>query len=157
MSAPYAPPSSRRIPAPGTHPAVAKYDYASAYELVVPFQPPPARWWAKAVFETVPPAFDWFVKFGWRFALGLKLGPRESPELVAGWPVIADNGVELVMGASSWLLDTQNIVTLSHGRVTWVTVVRYRKPLARVVWALAAPIHHLSITKLLTRAARSLT
>lgn len=154
MSAPL---TARRVPAPGTHPAVAKYDYGSAYELSVPFNPPPALWWSKAVFETVPPAFDWFVKFGWRFVLGLKLGPQDNPRLVAGWPVIADNGAELVMGASSWLIDTQNIVTVSHGRIMWVTVVRYRKPIARLVWALATPIHHFSITRLLTRAARSLT
>ncbi|MBB6037236.1 hypothetical protein HNR73_005109 [Phytomonospora endophytica] len=65
--------------------------------------------------------------------------------------------MELVMGASSWGMDTQNIVTVSHGRVMWVTVVRYRKPLARLLWASATPVHHLSITRLLTRAARSLT
>ncbi|MEV0645105.1 hypothetical protein AB0I28_07565 [Phytomonospora sp. NPDC050363] len=150
------PPRARRVPAPGTHPAVAKYDYASAYELPAPPTPPIPEWWARAVFEHAPAFAARFIVFGWRGVLGLKLGSPRAPELVAGWPIIAADGGELVMGASSWLLDTQNIVTVTPAKITWITVVRYRRPLGRVVWALAALVHHRAITGLLSRAARSL-
>ena len=64
---------------------LGRSDYASAFEVTIgegdgrsPEQ------WARAVFEGAPTAIRWFVVFGWRYVLGLRLGPRSSPDYVAG-------------------------------------------------------------------------
>jgi hypothetical protein len=75
---------------------------------------------------------------------------------VLGWAV-ADG--DLVPGSTALLaesrfLRTHNIVVVEPSTVTWVTLVHYSHPLARPLWAMARPIHHLTIRFLLARAAR---
>ena len=59
----------------------------------------------------------------------------------------------LLPAAGSPLLKAQNIVAVGDDVVVWVTEVRFESPLGRVLWGLAAPVHHLTIPFLLTRAA----
>lgn len=51
-------------------------NHAVAFALT---EPGVERWtplhWARAVFEDAPAARRWFVVFGWRRVLGLRLGP----------------------------------------------------------------------------------
>jgi hypothetical protein len=110
--------------------------------------------WAKAVFEDAPAALRRCMVFGWRRILGLKLGPLTSDDYVLGW-AISDG--DLVPGstalvAESRLLRAYNTVSVDRSTVTWVTLVHYSSATARVVWALARPIHHLTIRSLLGRA-----
>jgi hypothetical protein len=46
---------------------------------------------------------------------------------------------------------------VDEATVTWVTLVHYSNAAARPLWAMARPIHHLTIRSLLARAARALT
>jgi hypothetical protein len=76
---------------------------------------------------------------------------------VLGW-AIADG--DLVAGsaaliAESRLLRACNIVVVDSSSVTWVTLVHYSHAAARPVWAMARPIHHLTMRYLLARAARA--
>ena len=113
--------------------------------------------WAKEVFEGAPVALRWCMTFGWRRALGLKLGPGPSDDHVLGWAVAEG---DLVAGstelhAESRLLRARNIVMVEPSTVTWVTLVHYSHAVARLLWAVARPIHHLTIRALLARAARA--
>ena len=134
-------------------------NYASAFALTTddaesrtPVQ------WARAVFEGAPAALRRSIAFGWRRVLGLKLGPQPSDDLVLGW-VIADG--DLVAGSIALLAESRflracNTVIVEPSTVTWVTLVHYSNPPARPLWAMARPIHHLTIRYLLGRAAGTL-
>lgn len=49
-----------------------------------------AEAWMRAVLEGAPAMLRWFVRFGWRAALGFRLGPAGSPEHILGWPIARD-------------------------------------------------------------------
>ena len=111
--------------------------------------------WARAVFEDAPAALRWFVVFGWRRVLGLRLAPRSTKGHVLGW-AIADGDLvagSVALTAQSRFLQASNIVTVEATTVTWVTLVHYSGAAARPLWAIARPIHRLTIPYLLARAA----
>lgn len=111
--------------------------------------------WASAVFESAPAALRSFLVFAWTRMLGLRLGPRPSDDHVLGW-AIADGQVapgSTALIAQSRFLRACNTVTVESSTVTWVTLVHYSSAAARPLWALARPIHHLTIRFLLARAA----
>ncbi len=132
--------------------------YAAAFAVTT--EAPSARTpmqWANAVFEGAPSALRWCMVFGWTRVLGLRLGPRPSDFHVLGW-AIADGAVlpgSTALIAQSRFLRASNIVTVEGSTVTWVTLVHYSSAAARPLWAIARPIHHVTIRFLLTRAART--
>jgi hypothetical protein len=113
--------------------------------------------WARAVFEGAPAALRWCMVFGWTRVLGLRLARSPSDDHVLGW-AIADRyvvpGSTALIGESRFLR-ASNTVTVEGSTVTWVTLVHYSSAAARPLWALARPIHHLTIPYLLGRAART--
>ena len=112
--------------------------------------------WARSVFEGAPAALRWFMVFGWTHLLRLQLGVRPSDGHVLGW-AIADGDLvpgSIALRAESRFLHATNIVAIEGSSVTWVTLVHYSHAAARPLWALARPIHHLTIRYLLARAAR---
>jgi hypothetical protein len=118
-------------------------DYASAFEVSIPEEDErsPERW-ARAVFEDTPTAMRWFVEFGWRFVLGLRLGPRSDSNLVSGWRVQATQSGVLILEAQSGLLTATKEIRIAHGTVCVSTFVRYNRRLGRVIWTLITPVHH---------------
>ena len=113
--------------------------------------------WATAAFEGAPAAVRSCLVFGWMFVLRLKLGPRPSDDHVLGWEVAEG---DLVAGSTALLATSRflracNIVMVHETTVTWVTLVHYSHPAARPLWAIARPIHHLTIRYLLARASRT--
>jgi hypothetical protein len=133
-------------------------NYAAAFTLTTESA---ATWtplqWARAVFDGAPAAMRWCMVFGWTRVLRLRLGPRTSDDHVLGWAV-ADG--DLVAGSTALLAESRflrahNIVMVHDATVTWVTLVHYSHAAARPLWAMARPIHHLTIRYLLVRAARA--
>lgn len=133
----------------------AAFDYASAFELASSGAPSRApESWARAVFEDAPRLLRWVLLRGWRLGLGLRLGPRPSPGHVLGWAV-SDAGPDTVtLGARSGLIDARNIILVEDSRVVWVTLVRFERRPGGLLWAAAAPVHHLTVPYLVRRAAR---
>jgi hypothetical protein len=115
--------------------------------------------WARATFEGAPSVVRWCLVFGWTRVLRLKLEPRNSDGHVLGWSVadsdLVAEGTELL--AASRFLRARNIVMVDEATVTWMTLVHYSNAAARPMWAVARPIHHLTIRCLLARAARAST
>jgi hypothetical protein len=110
--------------------------------------------WARGAFEDPPRLWRWVLNVGWRFGLGLRLGPSNSRHHVAGWPIAASDAGSIVLAADSRILTARDVFVVSDAGVTWVTIVRFDRPMARIVWGLAAPVHHLTVPWLFRRPSR---
>lgn len=147
-----------RVPVPedgGPDDPVADADYASAFRVRTGGG---ARgWtptdWTRAVFEGGPAPVRMFVQLGWRFVLRLRLG-GSGADRVAGWRVTSADATSATLSAESPLLDARNTAIVGDDDVTWVTRVRLRRPPGRLVWTVAAQVHHVVVPYLLRRAAR---
>ncbi|NEB81776.1 hypothetical protein G3I40_42170, partial [Streptomyces sp. SID14478] len=82
--------------------------------------------------------------------------PRDSADHVQRWALAQSDADAAGLEASSPQLSTRNLVTVTDGAVVWTTSVRFDRPAGKVLWALAAPVHHRALPYLLTRAARTL-
>jgi hypothetical protein len=111
--------------------------------------------WARAVFEGAPSAVRGFVVAGWVVGLRLQLGPRPSPSYVLGWSILSNTPETVVLATESPLLTARLVVQVQPQAVVHATFVGYKRRLARVFWAVAAPIHRLTIPYLLRHARRS--
>jgi hypothetical protein len=134
-------------------------DYAAAFALTTEAAATRTSvQWARAVFDGAPDALCGCIVFGWVRVLRLRLGPRPSDHHVLGWAIAEGDLVAGSTGliAASPLLRACNIVSVEPSAVTWVTLVHYSHAAARPLWALARPIHQLTIRYLLARAARTL-
>jgi hypothetical protein len=130
-------------------------DYASAFALTTSDAGAlTAEQWARATWEGAPGFVRWVLRTGWTLVLGLRLGPRTSPKHILGWPIAASDPTSIALQACSRVITARNIVSVNDGGVTWITIVRFDRALARPMWAMTAPIHHLMIPYLLTRASR---
>lgn len=133
---------------------MVEVDYVSAFELSASGSRDTPELWSRLVFEQAPKLMRALLRTGWRIILGLRLGPR-SADHVLGWH-IADRGPDfVVLESHSRILTAQNIVLTTESTVTWATLVRFDRRLARLVWALMKPGHNIVIPYLLRRAGRS--
>jgi len=91
---------------------------------------------------------------GWRFGLGLRLGPMRAPTHVLGWEIAGRTPTRVLLGVSSALLDARLIIPARGETVVHLTLIRYRRKLTRVLWAAVVQIHERVIPYLLSTAAR---
>jgi hypothetical protein len=109
--------------------------------------------WARAVFESAPHPVRWFLLLGWRWVLGLRLGPRSSSDHVLGWR-IAETAPEAVrLELRSALMTAQLILRVASSKAVLTTHVYYTRRLAHPLWAAVSLIHQQMIPYLLGRAA----
>lgn len=92
------------------------------------------------VWEDAPVAVRMFLRFGWRFGLGLRLGPADSSH-VLGWRIDASRDEIVVVSARSPILYAQNRLSIGDGVIRWQTDVRYEHLIGRLVWMPAALLH----------------
>ncbi|MEY9933789.1 hypothetical protein ABH926_008451 [Catenulispora sp. GP43] len=143
------------VPVPGAAGDLPAHDYASAFEL--PIAQAPSRSpqeWARSAFEDAPFPVRVLVRAGWRFPL-LFDAAKPGPGQVLGARIASTGPARLVLEQRSPLMLAYNIVSVEQTRIVWVTVVRYRRRIARPLWAVSALIHHRVLPYLLTRAART--
>ena len=114
-----------------------------------------AEQWARAIFEDAPRLVRSVIIAGWIGVLRLKLASRPSPTHVLGWTIVSATPGTVLLGVESPLLRAQLVVRVDEGSVIHATFVACHNRLGRALWAVAAPIHHLAIPYLLTRAASS--
>ena len=128
--------------------------YTCAFELASPGAGVrSAEAWLRAMFEDAHPALRAFIVSGWIGALRLRLGPRPSPDHVIGWKILSTTHEEIVIGVESPLVSAHQVLQVSEGTVTHVTLVHFERSVAKVVWGVAAPIHVRTIPHLMRRAA----
>jgi hypothetical protein len=91
---------------------------------------------------------------GWRWVLGLRLGPRHSPDYVLGWRIIDNDTNWTSCHASSRLLAADNAFERNADSLTWSTYVSYNSALARLIWPPTSVVHRALVRLALHRAAR---
>lgn len=127
------------------------HDYAFAVEIAIPQTSTRSpEQWARSVFEGAPPPVRRLIRAGWRFPLLFDL--TTGPDQVLGARIASAGPTRIVLEQRSPVMLAHNIVSVEPARIVWVTVVRYRRPIARPLWAVSAVIHHRVLPYLLTRA-----
>jgi hypothetical protein len=144
---------ARRIEVAETVDPLGRSDYASAFAVA---RQAPHRWtaelWARAALEGAPAALRAFVVIGWRYGLGLRLGPRGSDTHVLGWAIASNTPDAVDLTLQSALVSARKVVRVDAERVVMTTFVRYERAPARTLWVAAAPIHHRTEPYLLAHA-----
>jgi hypothetical protein len=147
---------ARRIDVPKGILAVdtlANPGYTCAFRLTSPSaKTRSAEEWLRGIMEGAPPPMRWFILAGWIGALRLRLGPRPSPDHVIGWKILSATRTEVVIGVEGATLSAHQVVQVNDGEVIHATIVRYDRRFARVLWAVAAPIHVRTIPYLMEHA-----
>jgi hypothetical protein len=92
---------------------------------------------------------------GWRLVLGLRLGPRQSPDHILGWKIIDRRPDETVCQLPSRFLDAYNTSVKVDGTFVWSTFVGYTRPFAKVIWPPVALLHRPLVRMALRRAANA--
>jgi Protein of unknown function (DUF2867) len=91
---------------------------------------------------------------GWTVGLGLRLGPRPSPDHVLGWRIVTAAPDLVTLSVQSALLGTAHIVLqVESSQVILASFVRYEKRRGRRIWSAVQPVHHRIVPYLLERAA----
>jgi hypothetical protein len=130
-------------------------DFVCAYEVdIAPGDGRSAEQWAREAWEGAPFPLRWFMLAGWRVVLGLRLGPRSSPDHILGWRITRRSPDETVCQLQSAFLSASNIFRRVDGRLVWSTHVTYDRPFARVIWPPVSLLHRPLVRLALRRAAR---
>lgn len=134
--------------------ALANPDYASTFAVTASQSDArSAEQWIRDTFEGAPRAVRSFVVIGWRYLLGLQLGPPRSPAHVLGWKIVASSPDSIVLEVRSALVTACKVLRVESSRVVTTTFVRYERRAGRAVWSALAPVHHRTEPYLLGRAA----
>ncbi|MEO7371157.1 MAG: hypothetical protein ABIZ69_09850 [Ilumatobacteraceae bacterium] len=113
-----------------------------------------AEEWLRGVWEDAPRASRMFLRVGWRFGLGLRLGPAD-PSHVLGWHIDASTDQVVVVSATSFILSATNTLTVEDDLIRWQTDVSHGHVIGRLVWRAAALVHQRFVPWSVRRAIRS--
>ncbi|QBD78144.1 DUF2867 domain-containing protein [Ktedonosporobacter rubrisoli] len=114
-----------------------------------------AEQWARAIFEEAPLPVRWFLLFGWRWVLGLRLGPRLSSTHVLGWQIVKREPDAISLELRSALMVAQLSMHLVGSKLIWNTYVYYTRGLARPLWTAVGLLHRCTVPALLGYTASS--
>jgi hypothetical protein len=116
----------------------------------------PAEDWARIVLERVMPGYLRLGVFvAQRLLLGLRLGPRRSPDYIAGWK-IADRGDSWVrIEAASWMMTASLVFKVDEAQLSWASFARYDRRVAALVWPPGSIVHRKVGLALMRRAVRT--
>jgi len=109
--------------------------------------------WARTILEGAPVALRWFIVAGWRFVLGLRLGPRHSTEHILGWRITRRLHDETVLEVRSAFLTAHLVFDRDGSRLVWSTFVRYDRRIAALIWPPVSLLHRRIVPYTLARAA----
>jgi hypothetical protein len=131
-----------------------RIDYADAFVVKAGLQDgrTPEQW-LRVMLEGAPPATRKGLRWTW-LALGLRLGPEDSGDLVFGWEVRRSTPDHALLGASSRIgMPAELLLLWRTDTLLFDTFVRQENPLARVVWAGTEPVHRPVVRRVLEQAA----
>jgi hypothetical protein len=109
--------------------------------------------WGRAILEESPLGRRW-ARLVWH-ALGLRLGPSRSPGYIHGWK-IADRGDDWIrIETSGWWATGHAVCRVSDDSVTIALLLRYKHPLAPLLWGVVGRGHRMGVPGMLGQAVRS--
>ncbi|HET6965614.1 MAG TPA: hypothetical protein VFH58_12635 [Acidimicrobiales bacterium] len=145
-------------PGRGTHLLGRDPDFACGYAVAIAAgDGRSTEHWARAAWEGAPTALRWFMLAGWRFVLGLHLGPRGSSEHILGWQIVENRPDETVCRLRSGFLTAYNTFRRVDERLVWSTFVAYERPIAKFIWPPVSLLHRPLVRIALRRAARQVS
>jgi hypothetical protein len=134
----------------------AEYDYTDSSEVELsPGDDRSPEALARAAFEGASWPMRWFLLIGWRAGLGLRLGPRDSPEHILGWAIAETSPDSIALELRSWLLSSRLVFQVDATHASASTLVRYETPLAAILWPPVSILHRLILPWRLRRAVAS--
>ena len=111
--------------------------------------------WARVALEEAPDHLRLAVVLAQRLVLGLRLGPRRSPDYILGWK-IADRGDRWVRTeAASWMMTASLVFKVDEAELSVATSVRYDRRMAALVWPPISIVHRKVGLALMHRALRA--
>jgi Protein of unknown function (DUF2867) len=117
-------------------------DYTDAFEAdTSSAKPQSPEQWARATFEGAPVAMRWFLLASWRAGLGLRLGPRHSPDHVLGWHIFDRATNSVTLEVHSWLLACHLVFWLEDTKLVFSSSIRYKGKIGAVVWPPVSSLH----------------
>ncbi len=142
------------MPNTGFSAAERNPDFACAYEIAVAADDPrSSEQWARAAWEGAPAPVRWFMRAGWRFVLGFRLGPQRSADHILGWHILDRRPEETVCQLRSGLMGAYNTFRLADGHLVWSTFITYDRQVARAIWPPVSLLHRLLVRFSLQHAA----
>ena len=135
---------------------LAEHDYSDAFSTSLHdgAMSSAAENWTRLMLEGPAAPMRWFLRVGWRTALGLKLGPNDSPDHVLGWTIGGRGPGWVRLEQESRLLRAALVTHVESERLTRATFVRYRNRLAPLIWAPVSLLHRRIVPHLLRRVTR---
>jgi hypothetical protein len=100
-----------------------------------------AEEWARAVLEGAPNHVGLPALFAQRFLLGLRLGPRRSPDHIFGWKIAGRGDGWVRIEAASWLMTGAMVFKVDEARLYLATFVRYERRITALVWPPGSLFH----------------
>jgi hypothetical protein len=126
-------------------------DYVDVFTVATKGASASPEQWSRTAIEDVAGRGGQFI---WRGILGLRLKSRPSTEWVGGWK-IADRGDDWIrLEASSWFLTAHLVTQLDDGHVSAGTFIRYKHPIAPLIWVPASAVHRRLMPGLLVQTVR---
>lgn len=117
-------------------------DYTDAFEAdTSSAKPRSPEQWARATFEDAPAAMRWFLRASWRAGLGLRLGPRHSPDHVLGWRILDRATTSVTLELRSWFLYCHLVFWLDATTLVFSTSIRYERTIGDIIWPPASILH----------------
>lgn len=111
-----------------------------------------AEEWSRAVLEKAPLSRRTARRL-WRL-LGLRLGPRHSPDYVQGWRIVGRGDNWLRVETASWYMTGQALCVVGEGRVSVSLSLRFDRFPAALVWAFVSRPHQRGLPAMLRQAVR---
>jgi hypothetical protein len=112
--------------------------------------------WHRAAFEGSPAVFRHGLPVAWRTLLGLRMGPRPSPDHVLGWRRVSAEPDLAVYATQGTVAEANLVLRLEPNRAVLTTFVHFTKRrLGESIFVVAGPIHRAIIPFLLDRAGES--
>jgi hypothetical protein len=147
------PPAHHRLPS-----RLGRIDYEDVFTVAVGGLPDrDAEQWMRAILQDAPATVRARLRWAWT-AIGLRLGPTDSPRTVLGWPVHARDSDALLLGADSRIGMPGELSLQREGSVlSFSTRVRHDNPIARAVWSAIVDSHVRTVRSLLESARRRAT
>jgi hypothetical protein len=131
-----------------------EHDYRDAFSVSLRADATPlsAEQWSRLLLEAPAAPMRWFLRVGWRTALGLKLGPIGSPDHVLGWRIGGRGPGWVRLEQESRLLSASLVTRVERERLTQATFVCYKSRLAPLIWYPVSLLHRHIVPHLLGRA-----
>jgi hypothetical protein len=134
---------------------ISKPDYVDLYSVrTAGATQGTAEQWARAILEEAPVSRR-NARMLWRF-MGMRLGPRGSPEHIQGWNIAARGDNWLVAETGSWYLTAQAVFLVEQDQISISLSLRYDHPVAAAVWRLIEGPHQRAVPVMLHQAVRAM-